>query len=224
MTLPTPILVVHALGDPDGGSPWRAALEDAGWDGPIVAPDLPGHGSAPARVGGSYEYADALLTIIPTYASLDPDLPAPIVVGVGLHGWAAQLLALGGRASGLVLVDGLNGPWRTPAEQIASGVEWVTRIAADPAATAPAPPPNGLDPRAAHGVPTHGSKRLALKAARVMPVPALILESPRSPLTRDEADEVAREFATGATVQGIASPAAADAVDAIVGRRLALTA
>ena len=223
MTLPTPILVIHAMGDPAGGEQWRRALTDAGWNGPVLAPDLPGHGSARAPVGGSYEYADALLTIVPLYASLDPDLPPPLVVGVGLHGWAAQVLALGGRASGLVLVDGLNGPWRTPVEQIGSWAGWVRETFDDPAATAPAPP-SGLDPRAAHVVPTHGSRRLAIKAARVMPVPALILESPQSPLTRAEVDEVAREFATGATVHEVAAPTAEAAVEAIVGRRLALTA
>lgn len=223
MTLPTPIVVIHALGDPDGGAEWRRALTDAGWNGPVLAPDLPGHGSTPARVGGSYEYADALLSILPLYASLDPDLPAPVVVGVGLHGWAAQVLALGGRASAVVLVDGLNGPWLTPVEQIAAGAAWVRALFDDPAATAPAPV-SGLDPRAAHGVPTHGSKRLAIKAARAMPVPALLLESPRSPLTRADVDEIASEFVTGATVCDIAAPTADAAVGAIVGRRLALTA
>ncbi|HVM07732.1 MAG TPA: alpha/beta hydrolase [Acidimicrobiales bacterium] len=110
MTLPTPILVLHDLGVPDAGRPWRDALADASWNGPVLAPDLPGHGSTPVRDGGSYEHSDSLLSIIPLYAELDPDLPSPIVVGVGLHGWAAQVLALAGRASGVVLVDGLGGP------------------------------------------------------------------------------------------------------------------
>lgn len=223
MTLSTPILVIHAMADPEGGAPWRRALADAGWNGPVLAPDLPGHGSAPARVGGTYEHTDALLAILPLYASLEPGLPPPVVVGVGLHGWAAQVLALGGRASGLVLVDGLNGPWRTPVEQIASWAGWVRETFDDRAATAPAPT-SGLDPRAAHVVPTHGSKRLAIKAARVMPVPALILESPLSPLTRAEVDEVACEFATGATVHDIAAPTAEAAVEAIVGDRVAICA
>jgi len=219
----TPIIVIHAMGDPEGGAAWRAALRDAGWDGPVVAPDLPGHGTTPARPGGSYEYADALLSIIPVYRTLDPALLPPVVVGVGLHGWLAQVLALGGRASGLVLVDGLNGPWRNPQEQIAAGVQWVRAISDDPAAIAPAPS-SGLDPRATHVVPTHGSKRLALKAARAMPVPTLILESPASPLTRAEVDEVAGEFATGATVQEIEGPSAHAAVEAIVGQREELLA
>lgn len=71
-------------------------------------------------------------------------------------------------------------------------------------------------------MPTHGSRRLAIKAARAMPVPALILESPASALTLSEVDEIAIEFAVGATVRTIDAPAASFAVPEIVGQRAGL--
>ena len=216
----SPIVVLHDLGAPDAGRGWRQALADAGWEGAVIAPDLPGHGDAPAPTGGSYESGDALLTILPLYRQLDPDGRPPVVVGVGVHGWGAQVLALAGRASALVLVDGLGGPWRNPWDQIAEGRRWVRSILADEAAIAPAPE-RGLDPRAVHAVPTHGSKRLALKSAAAMPVPVVLLESPASPLRADEVTEIAEAFASGATQCPIDSVRPDVVVAAMVGRLLA---
>ena len=44
----TPLLVLHAYGDPRGGAEWRDALAiDGEWPNAWSAPDQPGHGDAP---------------------------------------------------------------------------------------------------------------------------------------------------------------------------------
>jgi len=188
-----PILVLHDVGDAGGGAPWRAALEEAGWPGPVIAPDLPGHAGAPPPVGGDYELAAAALDVLPL---VPPEGERPVVLGVGVHGWAASIIALGGRASALVLVDGLGRPWLDARERMAETRRWLRAIAADEDAIAPPPPGADLDPRLRHGMPPHGSRRLAERAARAMPVPALLIE------TADDgaADELAPLFKSGATV------------------------
>jgi pimeloyl-ACP methyl ester carboxylesterase len=189
-------LVLHEIGDPDGGAPWREALQAAGWDGPIVAPDLPGHAGTPPPPGGDYEMADAALFALP----LIPDEgDRPVVVGVGASGWPATLLALGGRASALVLVDGLGGPpWLDARARIAATRDWLRAIAADPDAVAPPPPGGRLDPRLRHGMPLHGSRRLAERTAQSMPVPVLILES-----TPGAGADLAPLYKSGVTVMQI---------------------
>ena len=198
----TPIVVLHDIGDVEGGAAWRDAIARTGWRGEVVAPDLWGHGSAGPPVGGCYEAGDALLQLLPLLRGLDG--PPPLVVGVGVNGWAAQVLALGGRASGLVLVDGLGGPWRTAAENIATGRAWLRAISDDPAAVAPAPA-GGPDPRVRHGVPPHGSRRLALKAAASMPVPAIIVETPASAMSHEDTCEIVEAFARGAALHRVSS-------------------
>ena len=205
------VFVLHDLGDEMAGQAWREAFAAAGWQGSVIAPDLPGHGSAPAPIGGSYELGDGILVAAEL---IDVEAPAPIVVGVGLNGWAAQLLALAGRAAALVLVDGLHGPWVAPAAWIGGGRAWLRAVADNPAATAP-PPARGLDPRAAHRIPPLGSRSLALRAARSMPVPTLLLESPASRLAPAEVDELAEAFAAGATVRPIVEATAHASVSII---------
>lgn len=171
----TALVVIHDLGDPDGGAAWRAAA--AAWDGDVLAPDLPGHGEAPPPVGGHHEQGDAVFTIAPLLAERAG--PPPLVVGVGVNGHVAQVLALGGRAAGLVLVDGLGGPWLDVAGRNDALREHRRRILATPAALGP-PPARGLDPRAALGVPPRSDLAFALDMARAMPVPTLLVESPAS--------------------------------------------
>ena len=107
----TDVLVLHDLGA-SGGGEWAAAFAD--WPGRVLAPDLPGHNGAPPPVGGQYETGDAVFVALEVLRAEDSD--ELVVVGVGHNGAAAQILALGGRAAGLVLVDGLGGPWLGPVE------------------------------------------------------------------------------------------------------------
>ena len=194
----TPLLLLHDVGDAGGGGPWRAAVEAAGWPGPVMAPDLPGHAGAPPPAGGDYELSDPVLSALPL---LPAGGPRPVVLGVGVNGWAASLLALGGRASALVLVDGLGTPWLDARGRMAEARRWLRAIAADDEAVAPVPHGVSLDPRLRHGMPPHGSRRLAERAARAMPVPAVLLETPAGGAV---AHEVAPLFAAGATVLELA--------------------
>jgi len=198
----TLLLVLHDLGDPGGGRRWRTALEGAGWPGAVRAPDLPGHGTTPAPVGGSYELTDPVLAVLPSVPAEDPD--PPVVLGVGTNGWCASILALGGRASALVLVDGLGGPFRSQADVMAAERERLRAIADDPAAVAP-PPATGLDPRLRHGVTPLGHPGVAERAAAATQVPVLLVESPASAVGREERDAVARRYPAGATVAEVAS-------------------
>ena len=171
------VLVLHDAGDPGAGGPWRQALEDAGWPGDVHAPDLPGHGATAAPEGGTYELVDAAFAVLPLLAELAP--APPVVVGVGVSGWAAQLLALGGRASALVLVDGLGGPWWPAGAWVAAERDRLRAVADDPAAVGPAP--RGVtDPRLRHGVPRQTSLDLAHRGAAALRVCALVVESPAS--------------------------------------------
>ena len=184
------LLALHDMGDEAAGAPWRAAFGD--WPGTVLAPDLPGHAGTPPPVGGCYELTDAVLFALRTFRDATVEV-ADLIVGVGINGWAAQMLALGGRARGLVLVDGIGGPWRTPRESIAAGVAYLRAVADDPAALA-SPPPHGLDPRLRHGMGGQSSASFALKLAEAMPVPTLVVETPRSGLTRDERAPVVAAF------------------------------
>jgi hypothetical protein len=199
MTTPVPmvvaatsVLVLHEVGDPTGGGPWRAALADAGWPaGAVTAPDLPGHAGAAPPLGGGYDPADGAFFAAP----LLPDEPG-MIVGVGVNGWPAQVFALGGKASALVLVDGLGGPWLDPAQSIAAGAAWLRAVTADPEAVAPAPPGAVLDPRLRHELPSMSSRAFAVRMAAAMPVPVLVVESPASRLDPADADDLASHFPT----------------------------
>lgn len=217
----TVLFVLHDVGDADGGARWQAALEEAGWSGAVRAPDLPGHGRAPAPLGGSYELTDAVLAVLPSLAADDGD--RPVVLGVGTNGWSASILALGGRASALVLVDGLGGPYRPQAESMAAERLRLRAIADDPDAVAPPPPPGeGLDPRLRHGVSPLGSRSMAERAAAATAVPVLLVESPGSPVDPEDRAAVAARYPAGATVaevDGSAPELVAPAVVAWAARR-----
>jgi pimeloyl-ACP methyl ester carboxylesterase len=213
------IAVVHQFGDERAGAPWRAALEAVGWPGPVVAPDLPGHGTSPAPVGGSYEQGDLLLALLRALvdvglADADADAAPPVVVGCGVGGWPAHVLALAGRASALVLVDGLGGPWSTPRQQVAAWRVALRVMADDDAAMGP-PPAADLDPRARLGLHGNGSRRLAVRAAAATTVPVLVVESPASALAGDDVDALAAGFAAGATVRRVADAGASTCVPVI---------
>jgi pimeloyl-ACP methyl ester carboxylesterase len=178
----TDVLVLHDLGAP-GGSEWTAAF--AGWPGRVLAPDLPGHNGTPPPVGGHHGTGDAVYVALDLLRTEPPD--ELVVVGVGHNGAAAQILALGGRAVGLVLVDGLGGPWLEPADLDARQREMRRRILTTPAAMS-TPAPGADDPRATMVVGA-ADREFAVSQAEAMPVPVLVIETPSS-LTPDTDDLV----------------------------------
>lgn len=203
MSAGPPLLVLHASGDLAGGAPWAEAFTAAGWPGHVLAPDLPGHAGAPPPLGGNYESGGAVFAVLPLLRKL-ADGPRPVVVGVGCTGWGAMIVALSGRAAGLVLVDGLGGPWSTPQEIIAGQRDILRAIADDPAAVAP-PPPGDSDPRLLHTIGTLRNERLATRMAAGMPVPTLVLESPGSPLPATDRERLIGQFKAPVEVATVAT-------------------
>lgn len=216
-----PVLVFHDVGEPDAGGAWRAAFTDAGWPGPVHVPELPGHGNAPRPVGGNYQLADAVFSQLALLRELGEGKP-PAVVGVGANGWAAQMVAVAGRAHFVVLVDGLGGPWMTPAEIVAAEVDLMRRIAGEPAALG-APPATGLDPRLMHGILGQRSRSMAQRILAAMPVPVTVIESKASAL--DDADRDDLLGHCGALVELVTVDAVMPAaIAAIVAERVAIPA
>lgn len=215
------IVVLHDAGADDGGAPWGAALVAAGWPGAVHAPDLPGHGAAAAPTDGAYELVDAALHALPLLAALDGE--PPVVLGVGANGWAAQLLAIGGRAAALVLVDGLGGPWLDPVQAIASDRTRLRAIIDDPAAVA-APPASGLDLRLAHGIGAQTSCDLAARAAAALTVPTLVVSSPAAALAVGDRRDLLSHLAdvTEVDVSDLAPAGVADEVVRWAGAQLEL--
>ena len=202
------LVVLHDVGDEAAGEPWRVTAVACGWPGPVLAPDLPGHGAEPAPVGGSYDTVDAAMFAVRAMASAGDAFDRPIVLGVGANGWSAEVLALGDRAAGLVLVDGLGGPWRSPSESIRAGVDWLRGIADDDAAVGP-PPASGLDPRLRHGVLPMTSRSLAEQAAAALAVPVLVITTPADPLPPADREALVQHVAAGASVVELPDRAAA---------------
>ena len=128
------------------------------------------------------------------YVALDllrADAPRElVVVGVGHNGAAAQILALGGRAAGLVLVDGLGGPWLGPVDIETRQREMRRRILTTPAALSE-PAPGADDPRATMVVGA-ADRGFAVRQAEAMPVPVLMIETPLS--TTPDTDDLAGHF------------------------------
>ena len=173
----TTLLVIHDLGA-SGGGEWATAF--SAWPGLVTAPDLPGHGSAPAPVSGHYELGDAVFAVAHHLA----DEP-PVVLGVGRNGHAARMVAVAGRAAALVLVDGLGGPWLDAGGRNAQLRDARRRILATPAALDAHVPP-GVDVRASL-VPPQSNRGHVERTARLVDVATLVVETPRSP-TPDAAE------------------------------------
>jgi pimeloyl-ACP methyl ester carboxylesterase len=182
----TDLLVLHDLGA-QGGGEWAAAF--AGWPGRVLAPDLPGHNGTSPPIGGQHEPGDAV------YVALDllrGEAPRElVVVGVGHNGAAAQILALAGRVAGLVLIDGLGGPWLGPVEIDTRRREMRRRILMTPAAMSE-PAPGACDPRATMVVGAL-DREFAVHQAEAMPVPVLLIETPLSPTP--DTDDLVGHFA-----------------------------
>ncbi len=176
------LLVLHDLNA--AGSVWRDVLD--AWPGPSAAPDFPGHGQSPPSEGGKYVPTDLTLYAVRALQQLgwdDDHGNAPVVLGHGWGGFAAEPLAAAGRVARLVLVDGLGGPWRSAAELAASQTAWL-RAALD-VHTEPAATP---DPLLALGFPDvwHEETTRGRRAAIIVPV--LAIETPSSPTPSEERD------------------------------------
>lgn len=196
------LLFLHEVGDADGAERWRAL--GAGWDGAVLVPDLPGHGVVPPEEGAYYAPGDVALVGVRALAAAWLDGEAPVVAGHGWGAFGAELLAAAGRASALVLVDGLGGPWVSRSELIDAQHAWVRAVLADPAALAP-PPAGALDPRLRHGFPSIWEREFTEARRLAITVPVLALESPASPTPPDERAPRVAAFGGDARVEDIAA-------------------
>ena len=170
-----PLLVLHALGDERGGAPWREALSRDGWDGAWSAPDQPGHADAPWETDF---YEPAHLVMAPLRHLLDTGWrERPVVVAVGRHTTAAELLALGDKTAAIVLVDAPSAPEFANAEECQRAeYEWLRSLADDPGAHAPAPY-GRTDPRTRHGLTPRHDEEYAERQRAAVPVPVLELDA-----------------------------------------------
>ncbi len=218
MSATPPILFLHDIGDAGGGRPWAQAFRAAGWNGDVLAPDLPGHAGAPPPEGGQYEASDAAFLSVPMLARIGEPV---VAVGVGANGWNAWLCGLGGKASAVVLVDGTGAPWRTPLEAVTFQRSRLRALFDDDDAMAPMPAGSSLDPRLRHGMPgPHGSRKLALRAASRLPVPLVLLESPASACPASDAEEIAAAAPIGGRVIRVDEVSPGAVASAVVGELL----
>ena len=198
----TDLVVLHDAGAPGGGE-WADAF--AAWPGTVHAPDLPGHGDAPMPVDGHYEPNAAIFAVAGHLAG-----KPPVVLGVGVHGHPALMLAVGGRACGLVLVDGLGGPWLDVVARNERLRELRREILSTPAALERHHPP-GTDVRATMVLPQSNRDHVVRVASQVA-VPTLVVESSASPTP--DAPSVAAAFPSASLV------AVGDPVPGVVARHV----
>jgi hypothetical protein len=197
-------VVLHALGDPEGGAAWRAAAPGPEWE----APDLPGHGGAPAPRHGAYDPTGPLT--LARWRVAGHGVPGSLVVGVGANAMGALLVGAGGACEAVAVVDGLGGPWPdTPEARVEVVYAQVRAVLADPPAHRP-PPAAGLDPRAAHGYAVVSTPRQCRRFWGCLECPTLIVETPRSRTPVDEVEERASWFGgpTSLVALDSAAPAA----------------
>jgi hypothetical protein len=198
----TPALVLHDLGDPEGGAGWRSALDAETWS----APDLPGHGSAPAPRNGAYDPMAVVTLARCWFAAREGG--ARVVMAVGQNAHAGAVLGAGGGCDALVLVDGLHGPFGSPVEDVAAMYATVRAIADDPAATGP-PPTHGLDPRATYGYGVTVTATFLQRFWGDITLPVLVVETPASATPALERAERVSWFAGPVTLAEVpdSSPA-----------------
>jgi hypothetical protein len=199
-------MLLHDLGDPDGGARWRSAAPD--W----IVPDLPGHGATPASRTGHCDPMSAVAIARWTLAQSAND--ASTLVGVGHNAHAALVSAAGGDCDRVVVVDGLWGAWRTPVEEIDAFYAMIRAIAADPAAIA-TPPASGVDPRTRYGYGVMSSPRFAQRFWAVIDQPVLAIETPRSATPPAERTARLAWFGGPATLVEVDAAGPAPIVDAV---------
>jgi hypothetical protein len=216
----SPALVfLHEIGDAGGARRWRPLAD--GWPGTVLVPDLPGHGVTPAEEGAYYAPGDAALFAVRALkaAGLDGrdcvDGEQPVASGHGWGAFGAELLAAAGRASALVLVDGLGGPWVSWSDLMHVQHDWLHAVLADPAALAP-PPVDALDPRLRHGFPSIWERSFTDARRNAITVPVLALESPASPTPSRERAERIAAFRGQARLEEIAEVSAQAVLDALM--------
>ena len=197
------LLVIHDTGDPEAGRRWTS-LADA-WPGDALAPDLPGHGETPPPTGGHYKAGDAAIAAWRMAEEAGITAGDLVVLGHGWGGFAAEVLAAAGRASRLVLVDGLGGPWLSADDLVADRHRWLHAVLADPAALAP--PTETPDPRLAHTYSSVWARDFIRHMRRAITVPVLAVETPASE-TPDARQRLA-DFTGPATLVEV------DSVDAV---------
>jgi hypothetical protein len=210
------VVLLHDLADPTAGARWRSAAP-ADW----IIPDLPGHGSTPAIRTGHCDPMSAVAIARWTLARQAVDSGTSLV-GVGQNAHSALINAAAGDCDRVVVVDGLWGPWREPAEEVDAFYAMLRAIAADPAATAP-PPLSGLDPRASHGYGVMSSARFAQRFWAAVDQPVLAIETPHSTTPRDERAERLAWFGGAATLVELEASDPTAVVDAILAWRKELT-
>ena len=193
------LLVIHDAGDPQAGGRW-AELVDA-WPGDALAPALPGHGETPPPTGGHYKAGDAAIAAWRAAQQAGITNGDTVVLGHAWGGFAAEILAAAGRASRLVLVDGLGPPWCTFDELVADRHRWLREVFADPASLAP--PSTAPDPRLAHAYPSIWDREFISNLRRSIKVPVLAIETPASPTP--DPDERLADYAGPVTLVNVAS-------------------
>jgi hypothetical protein len=203
------VVVLHDLGDPLGGSGWRAAAP-RDW----IVPDLPGHGSTPAVRTGHYDPMSVVSIARWTLAHEAAGGGASTLVGVGRNAHAALVHAAGGGCDRVAVVDGLWGPWRRPSDEVDAIYAMVRAIAADPTATS-APPASGLDPRATYGYGVMSGPNFARRSWAAVDQPVLAIETPNSTTPADERAERISWFGGTVTVVEVDDTDPATLVDAI---------
>jgi hypothetical protein len=174
------VVLLHDLGAPDAGAPWRAAAPE-GWH----VPDLPGHGEAPAPRHGAYDPMGPV-TLARWALADDPD--GGLAVGVAQNAHGALILAAGRGCGAVAVVDGLWGPWPEAGDAVASIYEGLRAMLADARSIMP-PPPSGLDPRTRHGYGVSVSPAFAQRFWGAITCPVLAIETPASPTPAEERAE-----------------------------------
>jgi len=202
------VVLLHDLGDPEGGAGWRAAAP-SDW----IVPDLPGHGATPASRTGHCDPMSAVAIARWTIAN-QASGDTSTLVGVGRNAHGVLVNAAGGVCDRVVVVDGLWGPWRAPAQEVDAFYRMIRAIAEDPTATGP-PPASGLDPRASYGYGVMSSPGFAQRFWGTVEQPVLAIETPRSTTPRDERAERAGWFGGATTLVELDTADAAAVVDAI---------